>query len=167
MGNTKTTETAVWDGERYDIPKKDCDKFQQVFLYIVKKLADRKEVGETTIHKLLYFVDFDHYELYERQLMGLEYTKSKCGITSPMFSERYTGDMAKLGLLTAEERRHIDSVIARLDERTKFDLSDSRLEALLHKDVPWIAAAPHEQLEYEAVFYRNSNTSVRKYDDEV
>lgn len=163
MGNAKTTEMAIWDGERYDIPKKDRAKFQQVFLYIVKKLADRNEVGETSMHKLLFFVDFDYYELYERQLIGLEYTKTTDGITSPMFSERYIDS----SLLDAEEERHIDNVIARLDERTQRDLSDSKLEEVLRKDVPWVAAVEGEPIEYEAVFYRNDNTSVRKYDDDV
>lgn len=191
MSNAKTTETVIWDGVRRDIPKKDRNKFRQVFLYLIKKLADRNEVGRTSMHKLLYFVDFDYYELYEEQFMGLNYIKNTHGPTAPMFNKRWIDEMVNAGLmverdcvyggysqkrylpttdtkfvLSKKDKQHIDSVIACLDERTGSDLSATNLENLSHKDIPWAAALPRQEIEYEAVFYRNSDTSVREYDED-
>lgn len=42
-------------------------------------------------------------------------------------------------------------------------MTASDLSELSHKDVPWISAKQSEQLDYEGVFYRDSNTSVRIY----
>ncbi|MFH1334539.1 MAG: hypothetical protein ABIH77_04520 [Pseudomonadota bacterium] len=40
------------------------------------------------------------------------------------------------------------------------------LSELSHLDVPWLGAKEKEELDYEAVFYRTSNTSVRDYPDD-
>ena len=39
------------------------------------------------------------------------------------------------------------------------------LSEFSHKDIPWIGAEMNEVLEYEAVFYRTPETSVREYDE--
>lgn len=58
---------------RISIPENNIEKFKQVFLYILSKVGARPNVGQTVLYKLLYFIDFDYYELYEKQLMGLSY----------------------------------------------------------------------------------------------
>ena len=44
--------------------------FREVVLYVLDKVGDLPETGETVLHKLLYFIDFDFYEKYEESLMG-------------------------------------------------------------------------------------------------
>ena len=39
-------------------------------------------MGETVLHKLLYFIDFDYYEQFEENLMGATYIKNRHGPTS-------------------------------------------------------------------------------------
>lgn len=58
---------------RISIPENNIEKFKQVFLYILSKVGAKPNVGQTVLYKLLYFIDFDYYELYEKQLMGLSY----------------------------------------------------------------------------------------------
>ncbi|NTW30226.1 MAG: helix-turn-helix domain-containing protein, partial [Candidatus Moranbacteria bacterium] len=58
---------------RISIPQRNVEKFKQVLLYVLEKTAGKPNVGMTVLYKLLYFIDFDYYEKYERQLMGLTY----------------------------------------------------------------------------------------------
>jgi transcriptional regulator with XRE-family HTH domain len=71
---------------RIDLPKKDIKKFKEILLYILEKVGAEPNVGMTVIYKLLYFIDFDYYEKYEKQIMGLTYFKNNFG-TLLIFSE--------------------------------------------------------------------------------
>ena len=62
--------------------------------------------------------------------------------------------------LSAIEKQHIDEELNRLSNKNATELSD-----LSHKDVPWIITDYQKPIDYESVFYRTSETSVRKYDN--
>ncbi len=170
---------------RISVPEEKVEKFKEILLYILKKVGGKPNVGMTVIYKLLYFIDFDYYEKYEQQLMGLIYFKNHHGPTPPLFeyvvnelikdkkiekikSSFYEYPQTKylinpetkidLSILNGQEQEHIDWELQRLSDMTASDLSE-----LSHKDVPWISAKQSEQLDYEGVFYRDSNTSVRIY----
>jgi transcriptional regulator with XRE-family HTH domain len=171
---------------RINIPIENIEKFKQVFLYILKKVGAKPNVGQTVLYKLLYFIDFDYYELFETQLMGLKYIKNTYGPTPVDFAKltkemeksgeieeiktkRFSHDMTKylpliepdLSLLSARELAHIDKILEKHSDKTAKELSD-----FSHKDIPWISANDKAQIDYEAVFYRNEHTSIREYDDE-
>lgn len=171
---------------RIDIPIENIEKFKQVFLYILKKVGAKPNVGQTVLYKLLYFIDFDYYELFETQLMGLRYIKNHYGPSPVAFAKlvkemekdeeleiiktkRFDHDMTKylplvepdLSLLSAKELAHIDKVLAKHSDKSAKELSE-----FSHKDIPWISADEQAPIEYEAVFYRNEDTSVREYNDE-
>jgi hypothetical protein len=61
------------------IRQKNIEKFKQVILYILTKVGAKPNFDQTVLYHLLYFIDFDYYELYEEQLMGLKYIKSSSG----------------------------------------------------------------------------------------
>ena len=168
---------------RINIPSNNINKFKQVFLYIINKIGARPNVGQTVLYKILYFIDFDFYELYEKQLMGLVYIKNTFGPTPVDFAKltkemeksgeieivktkRFSHDMTKylplveadLSLLSGTELAHIDKTIEKYGHKSAKELSDYS-----HKDIPWIGANDKEIIDYEAVFYRNADTSVRKY----
>ena len=73
----KSKKLAEQPDIRISIPENSIEKFKQVFLYILAKVGARPNVGQTVLYKLLYFIDFDYYELYEKQLMGLSYIKKQ------------------------------------------------------------------------------------------
>jgi len=83
---------------RVSIPQKKLKKFKQVFLYVLEKTAGKPNVGMTVLYKLLYFIDFDYYEKYEEQLMGLTYIKNHHGPTPREFV-RVVDEMEKSGEL--------------------------------------------------------------------
>ena len=72
---------------RISIPQQRVDKFKQILLYILKKVGGKPNIGMTALYKLLYFIDFDYYEKYEEQLMGLVYLKNHYGPTPLMFDD--------------------------------------------------------------------------------
>jgi transcriptional regulator with XRE-family HTH domain len=175
------------DEMRVSIPQKNIEKFKQVFLYILTKVGAKPNVGKTVLYKLLYFIDFDYYELYEEQLMGLQYIKNNFGPTPVDFKKTVdamtqNGDLEEvktkyfdkeqtkylpvsvpdLSLLSAREIKHIDHILEKLSDKTATELSN-----FSHKDIPWIAAKLGEIIKYNAVFYRNEDTSVRVYPDEI
>ena len=62
---------------------------------------------------------------------------------------------------SAREKELIDWEI----ERFK-DFNATKIKEYSHKDVPWIGAENLQPIEYEAVFYRTDEFSVRQYDDD-
>lgn len=169
------------------VTKKDLDKFKQVLLYILNKVGGKPNIGETVLHKLLYFIDFDYYEKFEENLMGATYIKNYhgptaielCSIIKEMIEQeeiesvnsQYFKYMQKkylarkrpnLEILSAREIDHIDDVLARLSDKNA-----KEIENYSHDDIPWKAAQDGKPLSYESVFYRDERYSVRNYEDEL
>lgn len=170
---------------RINIPINNIEKFKQVFLYILNKVGAKPNIGQTVLYKLLYFIDFDYYELYEEQLMGLKYIKNTFGPTPVDFAKIirnmendneveevrtkfFDKNMTKylplvepdLTMLSARELEHINKTLERLSDKTAKELSEYS-----HKDIPWIGTEDREIIDYDSVFYRNEATSVREYND--
>lgn len=169
---------------RINIPQKNIDKFKQVLLYVLEKVGAKPNIGMTVLYKLLYFIDFDYYEKYEEQCMGLTYFKNTYGPTPREF-KGVIDDMIKnneieevkstyfkreqkkylphkapnLKILNAEELEMIEDVLNRYANK-----SANELTALSHQDTPWRLAKDKEDLEYEYAFYRPDRFSVREYD---
>jgi transcriptional regulator with XRE-family HTH domain len=72
---------------RISIPADKLAKFRQVLLYILHREGGKPNVGMAVLYKLLYFIDFDYYEKYEEQLMGLTYIKNHHGPTPNVFAK--------------------------------------------------------------------------------
>lgn len=172
---------------RISVPQEKMDKFREVVLYILENIGARSNIGEAVICKMLYFIDFDYYEKYEEQLMGAVYIKNHHGPTPVAFPKiikkmEKEGDLkqvvkdyfqykqkkylplrkADLSVFSAREKELIDSEI----EKFK-DFNASAMEEYSHKDVPWISAENMKPIDYESVFYRTPEFSVRKYDDKI
>jgi len=60
---------------RISVPEISLEKFKNVLLYLAEQCAGKPNVGETVINKLLYFCDFNYYEIYEEHLTGAKYIK--------------------------------------------------------------------------------------------
>ena len=169
------------------ITEKNLDKFKQVLLYVLNKVGGKPNIGETVLHKLLYFIDFDYYEKFEENLMGATYIKNHHGPTSVELGEilkemqrqgeleavksQYFKYLQKkylprkrpnLDVLSAREIEHIDDVLARLSDKNA-----AEIENYSHEDIPWKSAQDGKPLSYESVFYRDERYSVRNYDDEL
>ncbi|MDO8520996.1 MAG: DUF4065 domain-containing protein [bacterium] len=176
----------VSGGTRISVPAEQVKKFKEVFLYILQKVGGKPNIGQTALYKLLYFIDFDYYEKYEKQLIGAKYMRNTHGPTPVAFkkiltelekggkveeikSKFYKYEQTKylinpsvtpdLSVLNAQELSHIDWELERLSGLTAKQLSD-----LSHLDTPWKVAKEKDVLNYNHVFYRPEETSVREYE---
>jgi len=173
--------------ERISVPKLHIKKFKNVLLYMLERCAGKPNVGETVLYKLLYFSDFNYYELYEAHLMGAKYRKLPFGpvpqkldkLIQQMIESKelqrvktsYRGYAqtrylplvkADLQELKASETAVIDRVIEQMS-----DWSAAAISQYSHKDIPWLASKKGEEINYELVFYREAPFSVRNYDEET
>lgn len=171
---------------RISVPKLKIEKFRNILLYILERCAGKPNIGETVLYKLLYFSDFNYYELYEEQLTGAEYRKLHYGpvpqkldiIINQMIRdkqiERFISDyhgypqtryipLVKVNLLKlkASEKEVIDRVLDLYSDWNAIKLSDYS-----HNDVPWKATEEGEVIDYELAFYREQPYSVRNYENE-
>jgi len=162
-----------------EVPKENVEKFKQVLLYIVSKIGSRPNIGQTALYKILYFIDFDYYEKYQKYLIGAKYIKNTHG-PSPVSFVRIARDLenqgklvevnskyfnydqkkylvtaeAEVSSLSADELKHIDDELVRLASKSAKELSD-----LSHIDTPWRVASEREVLNYRHVFYRPDETT--------
>ena len=132
---------------------------------------------------MLYFIDFDYYELNEEYLTGELYRKIKHGPTPCHFEEvekelleskkifktnidyhnssqiKYIPLVkADISLLTAADKEIIDNVIKRLSS-----MNANQIEDYSHEDIPYEITSDLEIIDYETVFYRKDMHSVREY----
>lgn len=170
---------------RISVPQERIEKFKEVLLYILERIGAKSNIGEAVVCKLMYFIDFDYYEKFEEQLIGAKYIKNHFGPTPAAFTEiikqmEKDGDLmsvtkkyfqhdqkkylplrsANLSNFSAQEKELIDWEI----ERFK-DFNAVKMSNYSHKDVPWIGANDLQPINYEAVFSRTDEFSVRQYDD--
>jgi len=173
--------------ERISIPAMSVSKFRNILLYILEKCAGKPNVGETVLYKLLYFSDFNYYELYEEHLSGARYRKLPYGPVPKRFetivnamiekeelkkikTEYYDKTQTRyipltkpdLTKLKASETEVIDRVIEQMS-----DWSAAAISNYSHNDMPWKASKEGEEINYELAFYRDAPYSVRNYGNEI
>ena len=171
---------------RISVPDLQVAKFKNVLLYILERCAGKPNIGETVLNKLLYFCDFNFYELYEEHLTGARYRKLPYGPVPHRFDSilnqmieksqlkrvktEYHGfpqtrymplEKADLSNLSAAEKTVIDNVIQQMSDWNANKISDYS-----HKDMPWLATDEGDYISYNLTFYRELPYSVRVYDDE-
>ncbi len=172
--------------ERISLPVFQIKKFKNILLYILEHCAGKPNMGETVLYKLLYFSDFNYYELYEEHLTGATYRKLPYGpvpqkmdaIINQMIEEKqlkkvktdYHGfpqtrylPLVKADLmeLKASEKEVIDQVIEQMS-----DWSAAAISNYSHKDLPWEVTEDGKEIDYELAFYRELPYSVRNYTEE-
>jgi len=163
------------------------DKFKSVLLYIINRCENKPNAGKTLICKLLYFSDFNHYEIYENSITDETYLKYEHGpfpfhineILDEMIEDKiirmdkikyfdtiqnhyYSNISPDLTALTTQELRVINDVIDKIGEYNAKKASDYS-----HGDMPWMIAEDNDELDYEYVFYRDNEYSVRDYKREL
>ena len=51
---------------RISVPQEKVEKFKEVLLYILERIGARPNIGEAVVCKLMYFIDFDFYEKFDK-----------------------------------------------------------------------------------------------------
>lgn len=171
--------------ERISVPVLNVNKFKNVLLYVLERCAGKPNVGETVLYKLLYFSDFNYYELFEEHLTGAGYRKLPYGpvphnidtiigqmiqdgqikrIKTEYFNKLQTRYIplikSNLTLINGAEKDVIDKVIDQMG-----DWSAASISEYSHKDLPWEVTDEGKEISYELAFYRELPYSVRVYDE--
>jgi transcriptional regulator with XRE-family HTH domain len=183
----KAEATSEKTEERISVPTLQVGKFKNVLLYILERCAGKPNVGETVLYKLLYFSDFNYYELYEEHLTGAKYRKLPYGPV-PQKLDTIIGQMMEKGMIQRIKTAYYDKMQTRYIPLVKADLTElkasekevidrvieqmsdwsaSAISSYSHKDMPWLASKEGEEINYELAFYREAPFSVRNYGDEI
>ena len=171
---------------RISAPALQVNKFKNVLLYILERCAGKPNVGETVLYKLIYFCDFNYYELYEEHLTGARYRKLPYGPV-PQKLDTIINQMIEKGLLKRIKTEYFDKMQTRYIPLAKADLiqlnagekevidrvieqmsdwSASAISAYSHKDMPWLATDEGANISYNLAFYRELPYSVRVYEED-
>lgn len=184
--SVKEEKKSKEEEERISVPTLQINKLKNVVLYILEHCAGKPNIGETVLYKLLYFCDFNYYELYEEHLTGATYRKLPYGpvpqnldtIINQMVDDRqlqrvkteYHGypqirylplEKADLVAFRASEMEVIDRVIWQMS-----DWSATAISEYSHGDKPWRATENNDFIDYELAFYRRAPYSVRTYQED-
>lgn len=153
-------------------------KYQQTILYFCYKLG--KEIhGKKKLAKLLYYLDFDYYEKFQKYFTGETYKKLPMG-PFPVSLEEITIDMVKkknlviekidkwdgykptevykvlkkpdISVFSNEERKMLNRIIKKYGH-----LNGKELENLTHAEAPYIGAEDKKEIPYELSFYRGTD----------
>lgn len=172
--------------ERIPEPVLSMQKLQHVLLYILEKTAGKANIGESQICRLMYFADFNFYELYEEHLSGLTYKKQSYG-PHPIELIQILGQMdeeslikkvktkfqvsyinryiplvqSNLHYLKASEKEVIDHVIEQMG-----NWNANKINEYAKKDMPYLATKDGDVISFEMAFYRESPYSVRYYKED-
>lgn len=122
------------------------EKYIKIILYIISRCTHKENLGKTVISVLLYFIDFNYYELFGESLTNEVYLKSRIGIVPKHFNDtmnqlirshnlyyrqevyyyylikRYYLRQIPLFNFTKEEQMIIDGVIYELSDFSATDL---------------------------------------------
>ncbi|MDD4594966.1 MAG: Panacea domain-containing protein [Methanobacteriaceae archaeon] len=167
-------------GDKFNI-----EKFKVVLHYIIDKCGCQVNVGRILVYKLLYFSDFNFFELYEYSLTSETYIKFPEGPVPFHFEDsikelineekvfeksepfldnkKYFYSSLKkpdTSILMCKEIEVIDNVIFGLSSMSVAQFSD-----YFFGDMPWKATEDFEPIDYAFVFYRDPEYTVRIYDE--
>lgn len=161
------------------------EKFKAMLHYIIEKCQSKDNFGRVLLYKLLYFSDFDNYEKYEESISGETYLRKRRGPVPSHFHDAIADLVSEgkidetseivinykkfnylslcepdINSLSSRELQVIDDTINRISH-----LYSGEVSKYSHGDIPWRLAKDDEALNYESVFYRDPEYSVRDYDD--
>ncbi len=151
------------------------EKLQQVILYFLEHI-NNVHLGRTKLMKLLYFVDFNHYEAHGQPVTGANYRKLPHG-PYPDKIEKFIEKMEAADLVREVKvskgytQRRLITLNGKFDpakfsgtelqalERVAADWADataSQIEAATHREAPWAGTKDGKRIDYEMAEYRRA-----------
>ena len=162
-------------------------KYKQAILGILNSPANNTLLGKVKLFKLLYYIDFDHYQAYKTSVTGDMYQKQPYGPV-PMHAQEILSEMVAEGLLTTHLRQlgkyqqHVFDPLTTLDA-SAFTASEmyvleqvaqkwanhsmSEIVAATHGEAPWRAVDMGEEIPYALAFYRHQIIKEGAVDEEL
>ncbi len=155
-------------------PQLDAKKLEQVVLFFLERI-NNTSLGRTKLMKLLYYVDFDHYENHGKAITWAKYRKLPHGPV-PDKATKVLDKMIKRGDITADfvevngyTQNRLHSAKAEFDASLFFGDELETLQAVAarwehatakeielasHKEAPWSSTDDQKAIDYELAEYR-------------
>ncbi len=152
------------------------EKLQQTILYFLEHI-NNVHLGRTKLMKLLYFVDFNHFETHGKSVTGATYRKLPHG-PYPDKVEKVIEKMEKSGLVREVKTNHkgyaqhrLITLNGKFDpakftgaelqtlERVAADWANAtaaQIEAATHREAPWAGTQDGKKIDYEMAEYRRA-----------
>jgi len=164
----------------------NLDKLRQSIIFFVST-GDPNTLGKTKLLKLLYYADFDHYELADESITGSTYRKLPMGPV-PKAAFPVLDAMVEDGTISVQDMRTPSFIRKQYTAQAEFDqslFSGAELQTLRavadrwktvrtedivaasHHDPPWNAVAMHGEIPYHLVYYRNTYGAMKLGEEEV
>ena len=155
-------------------PTMDKEKYKQAILFFLNSSANNIRLGKVKLFKLLYYADFDHYQVYKTPITGDVYNKKAYGPV-PQSAQAIMYEMCSDNLLEMTTRRIGDyrqnvytplvshqpdafttTEMQVLDHVVQKWTSHSTQEIVVatHGEAPWRAVEMAEEIPYALAFYR-------------
>jgi uncharacterized phage-associated protein len=153
-------------------------KYKEVILFLCEHLGGEVR-GKKKLAKLLYYLDFDHFEKNHKPITGDSYRALPMG-PFPSSMPKIVEQLEKAKKLSVEYEKEKEDFnpteIYRCNNRADISvfskeelatlkrvvgiygkLSGNQLEDLTHSEAPYVATAPKEEIAYELAYYRGTD----------
>jgi len=155
----------------------NIERYVNAILFFIENVQN---LGRTKLYKLLYFLDFDHYEKYGESVTGESYQNKELGPV-PIYAEELINKMKEDGLIDIVSEPVIDFIRHKFVAKAHHDqniFSSTEIEMLrevtekwahhtaneivsaTHGEAPWIATARDQTIPYPYAYYRNKFAEV-------
>ena len=155
----------------------NLDKYRQTILYLLHE-CDNQHLGVVKLMRLLYFVDFDHFEQFRSSLTGDVYRRLPRGPV-PSSAAAVLDDMVLDGEIVPLTVEVGDFKQYRYEPQVAYDLSEfcdgdrqilaavvrrwrdvpsKEIEQASHDELPWLVTKPNEVIPYVLAFHRATPT---------
>jgi uncharacterized phage-associated protein len=154
-------------------------KYRNIILFLAKKCDHGSVWGKKKMYKLLYYLDFDFFEKFEKPITGDVYHRLQMG-PAPSYFDAIVDEMIKEGKLkltkrksglgyndafvyqalqdpdlsvfNKEEIKMLKRIVKKYGKKT-----GTQLENLTHKEAPYLAVNDGEEIPLELAHYRGTD----------
>lgn len=155
------------------------EKYRQAVLYFLHA-CDNRHLGVVKLMKLLYYLDFDHFERFRSSVTGDVYRRFPHGPLPDAANDVLQrmvldGDIVpqvvtygdykqqrfepqehpELSIFSESERMMLDEVAKKWA-----DVPSKTIEDASHNELPWLATSPYEVIPYRLAFHRHRGDSL-------
>ena len=154
------------------------DKYTKLLAYLICACCDKRHIGKTVLSNLLYFIDFNYYELYQKSLTNEKYFKTKKGIEPEHFKE-ITEELVKKDCVFHRKEEYYNTTLNRyyitkipnvnfnlkeleVINSAIYNLSDFNATEIYKyscNDMPYKLAGLNDEINYTNAFNRTSEYS--------
>lgn len=168
-------------------PVLDKEKYKQAILFLLNSSANNTLLGKVKLFKLLYYLDFDHYQTFKTAITGDTYHKLRYGPVGDN-ADKLLREMASEGLITistkpvGEVTQYVFIPQTQSKPHEIFECSEmevleqvaqkwanhttGEIVTATHGEPPWRAVNMGEEIPYSLAFYRQPLQDVESNHDE-